>query len=312
MRDVTSGRLRKIDERVGAQASASCSTRAMHFAPARLGKLIGHRERTRPLADIYPRRARRADRLWDLHHYMSEDILTKVDRATMRVSIEGREPLIDHRLVEFAMALPFRFKRGTLGAKHLLRKVLYRHVPRALVDRPKQGFGVPIWQWLRGDLSSLLDDYLSPGSVAAHGLLDPGLVQGYVGRFAAATLRSRRRSGCCSPSRCGSGAGCSAGMRILIVISGLGFGGAERQVVLVSRELVRRGHQVLIYTLNDACAAPARAVGQRCRTRGRPEALALRSVGDAAPAPHGEEWRADVVHSFLYDGDFYARMPAAA
>jgi asparagine synthase (glutamine-hydrolysing) len=184
VRNVTSGRLRKIDERVGAQTIGQVFEHGLtHFVPAELGKLIGHRERTRPLADIYPGEPGEQIALWDLHHYMSEDILTKVDRATMRVSIEGREPLIDHRLVEFAMALPFRFKRGTLGAKHLLRKVLYRHVPRALVDRPKQGFGVPIWQWLRGDLSSLLDDYLSPGSVAAHGLLDPGLVQGYVGRF---------------------------------------------------------------------------------------------------------------------------------
>jgi asparagine synthase (glutamine-hydrolysing) len=114
---------------------------------------------------------------------MSEDILTKVDRATMRASIEGREPLIDHRLVEFAMALPFRYKRGALGSKHLLRKVLYRHVPRALVDRPKQGFGVPIWQWLRGDLAPLLDEHLSRERVAAHGLLDPGLVQGYLSRL---------------------------------------------------------------------------------------------------------------------------------
>ena len=184
VRTVTSGKLRRIEQRVGAQTIGQVFEQGMtHFLPAELGKLIGDGGRTRPLADIYPGEPGEQIALWDLHHYMSEDILTKVDRATMRVSIEGREPLIDHRLVEFAMALPFRFKRGALGAKHLLRKVLYRHVPRALVDRPKQGFGVPIAQWLRGDLAPLLDDYLSPDSVAAHGLLEPGLVQGYLGRF---------------------------------------------------------------------------------------------------------------------------------
>jgi asparagine synthase (glutamine-hydrolysing) len=184
VRNVTSGRLRKLDERVGAQTIGQIFEHGLsHFSPGELAKLTGHGERTRPLADIYPGAPGEQIAQWDLHHYMSEDILTKVDRATMRTSIEGREPLIDHRLVEFAMGLPFRYKRGALGSKHLLRKVLYRHVPRALVDRPKQGFAIPIGPWLRGELAPLLDEHLGADRVAAHGLLDPGLVQGYVARF---------------------------------------------------------------------------------------------------------------------------------
>ena len=68
----------------------------------------------------------------------------------MAVSIEGREPLLDHRLVEFAFSLPFNLRCGALGSKHLLRKVLYKHVPRNLIDRPKKGFAAPIGRWMSG------------------------------------------------------------------------------------------------------------------------------------------------------------------
>ena len=64
--------------------------------------------------------------LWDLHNYLPDDILVKVDRATMAVSIEGREPLLDHRIAEFAFRLPLHLRRGSLGPKHILRKILYK------------------------------------------------------------------------------------------------------------------------------------------------------------------------------------------
>jgi asparagine synthase (glutamine-hydrolysing) len=123
--------------------------------------------------------------LWDLHNYLPGDILTKVDRATMATSIEGREPLIDHRLVEFAFRLPLEMRRGSLGAKHLLRKVLYKHVPQEIVDRPKMGFAVPIEQWLRTDLAHLIDQYLDPSVVKQQDLLNPASIERAVRAFRA-------------------------------------------------------------------------------------------------------------------------------
>jgi asparagine synthase (glutamine-hydrolysing) len=119
----------------------------------------------------------------DLRHYLPDDILVKVDRTTMASGLEGREPLLDHRLVEFALRLPPEMRRGALGTKHLLRKVLYRHVPRDLIDRPKQGFAIPLSSWLRGDLAHLVDDYLSPARVREGGLMDPQMVSDTIRNF---------------------------------------------------------------------------------------------------------------------------------
>jgi asparagine synthase (glutamine-hydrolysing) len=91
----------------------------------------------------------------------------------MATGLEGREPLLDHRLVEFALRLPLAMRRGELGSKHLLRRILYRHVPRELVERPKQGFAIPLSKWLRGELAWLVDEYLAPSRVRAGGVLDP-------------------------------------------------------------------------------------------------------------------------------------------
>jgi len=110
---------------------------------------------------------------YDLKTYLPDDILVKVDRATMSVALEGRDPFLDHKILEWSSRLPIEFKYRHGKTKYLLRKILYKYLPEELVDRPKQGFGVPIYEWFRKELKELYMEYLSEARLGEVKIFNP-------------------------------------------------------------------------------------------------------------------------------------------
>ncbi len=145
------------------------------------GVVIGGRERVWPQSDaalnaLLPNPIERMQYL-DTVSYLPGDILTKVDRASMAVSLEVRAPLLDHRLAAFAWSLPLSLKIRNGDAKWVLRQVLYRHVPPALVDRPKSGFSIPVGGWLRAELRDWAEDLLDERKLREAGIFNPAPIR---------------------------------------------------------------------------------------------------------------------------------------
>ena len=113
----------------------------------------------------------------DQRTYLPDDILTKVDRASMAVSLEVRVPLLDHRIVEYTSRLPDNLKYRNGTSKYLLKKLLARYMPKELFERPKKGFGTPIARWILADLKPLVLDYLSPARLKKEGLFNQNVVE---------------------------------------------------------------------------------------------------------------------------------------
>jgi asparagine synthase (glutamine-hydrolysing) len=112
----------------------------------------------------------------DTMFYLAEDILTKVDRASMSVSLEVRAPFLDHRVAEYAASLPANYKLRGRASKYILKRAARPLLPPFVLRRRKKGFGVPVAEWLKGKLRPMARDLLSPGRLRSHGLFNPDYV----------------------------------------------------------------------------------------------------------------------------------------
>ena len=120
---------------------------------------------------------------FDMNYYLQEDLLAKVDRASMKYSLESRVPLLDYNIVEFALNLDENLKVKNNVQKYLLKQVLYDYVPAELFQRPKWGFSIPLKTWLQNDLKFLIDDYLNPTMIQKHGIFNEKEVSKIVQKF---------------------------------------------------------------------------------------------------------------------------------
>lgn len=119
----------------------------------------------------------------DYQTYMVDDILQKVDRATMSVSLEGREPFLDQNIIEWAAQLPTEYKYNNGQKKFILKQIVHKYIPQHMMERPKMGFAIPVASWLANELKDLVKEYLSTENLRLHGLFDESEVQKLVADF---------------------------------------------------------------------------------------------------------------------------------
>jgi len=110
--------------------------------------------------------------LWDFNYYLKDDLLVKIDRASMQYSLESRVPLLDYRIVEFAYNLDSSLKIKDGDKKYLLKQVLYDYIPKEIFDRPKWGFSIPLHKWLKTNMKYLVDKYTSQSVVEKYNVFD--------------------------------------------------------------------------------------------------------------------------------------------
>jgi len=120
---------------------------------------------------------------WDFNYYLKDDLLVKVDRASMQYSLESRVPLLDYRLVEFAYNLNTNLKIRNGTMKYLMKEVLYDYLPKEIFDRPKWGFSIPLAKWMKTDLKYLLDAYTTREVIERHDVVNFNVVQSIKKRY---------------------------------------------------------------------------------------------------------------------------------
>jgi asparagine synthase (glutamine-hydrolysing) len=121
--------------------------------------------------------------LFDLQYYLKDDLLVKVDRASMYHALECRSPLLDHSIVAFALSLHCDLKKSNGTSKWILKEMLAQYLPPDLIHRQKWGFSIPLASWLKGDLRYLVEDYLNDTTIEAIGLFDARYIKQLVAEF---------------------------------------------------------------------------------------------------------------------------------
>ncbi|MEX1188526.1 MAG: asparagine synthase (glutamine-hydrolyzing) [Bacteroidia bacterium] len=159
-----------------------------YFSEEEITKIMKSPELESSISGIHPDLPRElspaeSQALFDLGHYLKDDLLAKVDRSTMQFSLETRVPLLDYRIVEFALnvSADLKFRKG--DAKYLLKQVLYDYVPKEIFNRPKWGFSIPLDRWMRTDLSYLIDKYLNEEVCSRYGIIDYTMLSQYIAEF---------------------------------------------------------------------------------------------------------------------------------